>query len=58
MGSLRGDNGGGRAPDGGGLPDLPPEWGTIIIPDDAGELSREAAAIRRATSAQTTRCGA
>ncbi|OLE22652.1 MAG: hypothetical protein AUG44_24415 [Actinobacteria bacterium 13_1_20CM_3_71_11] len=47
MGSLRGDNGGGRAPDGGGLPDLPPEWGTIIIPDDAGELSREAAAIRR-----------
>ncbi len=47
MGSLRGDNGGGRAPDGGGLPDLPPEWGTIIIPDDPAELSKEAASVRR-----------
>jgi hypothetical protein len=47
MGSLRGDNGGGRAPDGGGLPDLPPEWGTIIIPDDPAELSKESAAVRR-----------
>jgi hypothetical protein len=47
MGTLRGDNGGGRPPDGGGLPDLPPEWGTIVIPDDAAELSREATAVRR-----------
>lgn len=47
MGSLRGDNGGGRAPDGGGLPDLPPEWGTIIIPDDPAELAKESSAIRR-----------
>jgi hypothetical protein len=47
MGSLRGDNGGGRTPDGGGLPDLPPEWGTIIIPDDPAELAKESSAIRR-----------
>ncbi|GAA2375709.1 hypothetical protein [Dactylosporangium salmoneum] len=48
MGTLRGDNGGGERPqEGGGLPDLPPEWGTIIIPDDAGELDHEGASIRR-----------
>jgi hypothetical protein len=48
MGTLRGDNGGGERPqDGGGLPDLPPEWGTIIIPDDASALDDEGAAIRR-----------
>jgi hypothetical protein len=47
MGSLRGDNGGGQPPGGGGLPDLPPEWGTVIIPDDPSELAREAVQIRR-----------
>ncbi|MFG2039011.1 TlpA family protein disulfide reductase [Dactylosporangium sp. NPDC048998] len=48
MGTLRGDNGGGERPqEGGGLPDLPPEWGTIIIPDDAGALDHEGASIRR-----------
>ncbi|GAA1550008.1 hypothetical protein GCM10009827_083190 [Dactylosporangium maewongense] len=48
MGTLRGDNGGGERPqDGGGLPDLPPEWGTIIIPDDAGALDDEGSSIRR-----------
>ncbi|WP_432833992.1 hypothetical protein [Dactylosporangium sp. CA-092794] len=48
MGTLRGDNGGGERPqEGGGLPDLPPEWGTIIIPDDAGALDAEGAPIRR-----------
>jgi hypothetical protein len=48
MGTLRGDNGGGERPqEGGGLPDLPPEWGTIIIPDDAGALDDEGVAIRR-----------
>jgi hypothetical protein len=47
MGTLRGDNGGERPPDGGGLPDLPPEWGTIVIPDDAAELDHEAARLRR-----------
>jgi hypothetical protein len=48
MGTLRGDNGGGERPqDGGGLPDLPPEWGKIIIPDDAGALDGEGTSIRR-----------
>jgi hypothetical protein len=47
MGTLRGDNGGERPPDGGGLPDLPPEWGQIIIPDNAAELEHEAAIVRR-----------
>jgi hypothetical protein len=47
MGTLRGDNGEGRPSEGGGLPDLPPEWGTVVIPDDPAELSREAVAIRR-----------
>ncbi len=47
MGTLRGDNGGGRPSDGGGLPDLPPEWGVVIIPDDAAELDQEATQVRR-----------
>jgi hypothetical protein len=48
MGALRDDNGGGERPqEGGGLPDLPPEWGTIIIPDDAAALDDEGASIRR-----------
>lgn len=47
MGTLRGDNGGGERPQDGGLPDLPPEWGTIIIPDDAAALDAEGASIRR-----------
>jgi hypothetical protein len=48
MGTLRGDNGGGERPqEGGGLPDLPPEWGTIIVPDDPGALDDEGAAVRR-----------
>jgi hypothetical protein len=53
MGDLRPNNGGDMPPeDGGGarpgdLPGFPPEWGTIVIPDDASELHQEAAAIRR-----------
>jgi hypothetical protein len=43
MGS-RGD-GGGWPPDG-GVPDLPPEWGDIVIPDDLSALADEAAAVR------------
>ncbi|MFB9239969.1 hypothetical protein ACFFWC_31330 [Plantactinospora siamensis] len=31
----------------GGLPDLPPDWGSVIIPDDPAELAAEAAALRR-----------
>lgn len=30
-----------------GLPGLPPDWGLIIVPDDAAELAAEAAALRR-----------
>lgn len=47
MGTLRGDNGGERPHEGGGLPDLPPEWGTVIVPDDASELDQEGAPLRR-----------
>jgi len=43
-----GDNGGwssdGGAPD--DLPDLPEEWGVIVIPDDLSELSDEVDAVR------------
>jgi hypothetical protein len=50
MGSLRGEDGDGRTPpDNGGLPDLPPEWGTVVIPDDLTELGRETADYQRAT---------
>jgi hypothetical protein len=45
VGTLSGGNGGGWPPD--GLPDLPPEWGTIVIPDDASELAREATRVQR-----------
>jgi hypothetical protein len=43
------DNGGGWSPDGGShddLPDLPEEWGVIVIPDDLSELDDEVATIR------------
>jgi hypothetical protein len=48
MGSPGGD-GGGWPPDGGApddLPRLPPEWGHIVVPDDASALAAEAAAVR------------
>jgi hypothetical protein len=48
MGELRPDNGGSPPEDGrGGVPDLPPEWGSVVIPDDASELDTEAHALRR-----------
>ena len=34
-------------PGNGGLPDLPPEWGVVVIPDDPAELDRESAELRR-----------
>jgi hypothetical protein len=49
----RGNNGGERPsegagrPDEGPLPDVPPEWGTIVIPSDASSLADEGASIRR-----------
>lgn len=46
MGSFR--EGEGTPPsDNGGLPDLPPEWGVVVIPDDPSELDRESLALRR-----------
>ena len=51
MGTV-GGNGGGWPPDGGGgppddLPELPPEWGEIVVPDDPAALADEAALVRR-----------
>jgi hypothetical protein len=48
VGSLS-DNGGGWPPDGGtpdDLPDLPPEWGDVVVPDDLSALADEVAAVR------------
>ena len=51
MGTLSGGNGGEQPPNGGGssdgVPELPPEWGFIVIPDDAAELEGEAGEVRR-----------
>lgn len=50
MGTLRGGNGDEQPPGGGasdGMPDLPPEWGQIVIPDDVSALDDEAARVRR-----------
>jgi hypothetical protein len=51
MGDSRPDNGGGPPEDGGArpgdLPEFPPEWGTIVIPDDASELEAESTALRK-----------
>jgi hypothetical protein len=48
MGSLRDENGDGRPPpDDGDLPEFPPEWGVVVIPDDLTELDRETAALLR-----------
>ncbi|MET7748506.1 hypothetical protein [Micromonospora sp. NPDC005367] len=33
--------------EGNGLPDLPPEWGRVVVPDDASALAQEAAQVRR-----------
>jgi len=65
MGDLR-PNGGVPPEDGGGsarrddahrheVPDLPPEWGHIVIPDDPAELAAEATAIRRELRRQAWR---
>ncbi len=47
MGSRRGGDGDGMPPRDGGLPDLPPEWGVVVIPDDLHELERESTVLRR-----------
>jgi hypothetical protein len=54
---------GGSPPDDGGepyardLPQLPPEWGEIVIPDDLSELDDEVRAVRRELSRQAARTG-
>lgn len=60
MGDLQPDNGGGGVPpdDGSfreGLPDLPPEWGTIVVPDDPAALAAEASEVRRELRRQALR---
>ncbi|MER7459713.1 hypothetical protein [Micromonospora sp. NPDC126480] len=35
-----------------GLPDLPPEWGRVVVPDDASALAAEAEQVRRELSRQ------
>jgi hypothetical protein len=51
MGTLGNGNGGSWPPEGGGSPDdrpdVPPEWGSVVIPDDPAELADEAAEVRR-----------
>jgi len=47
MGSERGDNDGGRSPDGGDLPELPSGWGPLVIPDDVSALHHDSAWLRR-----------
>jgi hypothetical protein len=51
MGTKWGGNGDEQPPGGSGPSDgmsgLPPEWGPIVIPDDASALDDEAAAVRR-----------
>ncbi|HEY7224394.1 MAG TPA: hypothetical protein VH561_12515 [Micromonosporaceae bacterium] len=47
MSDLQPDNGGGVPPEDGALPDLPADWGSVVIPDDAAELDAEATEIRR-----------
>ncbi|TDB69527.1 hypothetical protein, partial [Micromonospora sp. KC721] len=42
-----------RPPD--GLPDLPPHWGRVVIPDDASALAGEAAQLRRELRRQGNR---
>jgi hypothetical protein len=58
MGTV-GNGNGGTPPDGGGrpegVPDLPPEWGTVVIPDDLSELAEESAAVRKDLRRQVRR---
>lgn len=38
-----------------GLPDLPPEWGRVVVPDDASALAEEAEQVRRELRANRRR---
>jgi hypothetical protein len=39
------------------LPDLPPDWGPIVVPDDPAELAAEAAQVRRELRRRNRRAG-
>ncbi|MEU4644234.1 hypothetical protein [Micromonospora sp. NPDC023814] len=43
--------------DGPELPDLPPEWGRVVVPDDASALAAEAEQVRRELRARAHRGG-
>ncbi|MGW4500122.1 hypothetical protein ACWENR_16100, partial [Micromonospora sp. NPDC004336] len=43
--------------DGPGLPDLPPEWGRVVVPDDAAALAAEAEQVRRELRAAAPHAG-
>jgi hypothetical protein len=52
MGDLQPENGGGGVPPDDdsyrhGVPDLPPEWGSVVVPDDPAALADEAYEVRR-----------
>lgn len=40
-----------------GLPDLPPEWGRVVVPDDASALADEAEELRRELRARARQAG-
>ncbi|MCM0679180.1 hypothetical protein NCC78_31600, partial [Micromonospora phytophila] len=43
--------------DGPELPDLPPEWGRVVVPDDAAALAAEAEQVRRELRRRAGRTG-
>jgi hypothetical protein len=46
MSQRRGPDDGGTPPGDGDLPDLPPPWSDLVVPDDPRELAAEAAEVR------------
>ena len=52
MSQRRGSDDGPCQPGDGDLPELPPEWGQIVIPDDPRELAAEAEAVRAELGAE------
>lgn len=60
MSTRGGTDGGERPPENGrpeGVSGLPPEWGTVVIPDDPAELAEEAEELRRHLRRSSRRSG-